>query len=178
MTVFSLDLDERDVCGHRIERLHDLAAFPRRVKPVAGEGHDAKSGFGAAEGIGQHVAAFGEWIQSLRPIAPSSSAAPDAVARGLEIFASDAAGCVGCHSGPHMTNGETVDVGTGDDGPLALQVPSLLGLGSREPYLHDGSALTLRDRFDPSIGGGEKHGHTAQLSAQQIDDLVAYLESL
>jgi len=44
--------------------------------------------------------------------------------------------------------------------------------------LHDGRAATLRDRFDPAIGGGDQHGHTSQLSAAQLDDLLAYLASL
>jgi len=43
--------------------------------------------------------------------------------------------------------------------------------------MHDGCAATLRDRFG-ACGGGELHGHTSQLTPAQIDDLVAYLESL
>jgi len=56
-------------------------------------------------------------------------------------------------------------------------VPSLLGLRWRAPYLHDGCAPTLRDRFG-DCGGGDNHGHTSQLAPAQIDDLTAYLETL
>lgn len=37
---------------------------------------------------------------------------------------------------------------------------------------------TLRERFDPSCGGGDRHGLTSHLSGNQIDDLVSYLETL
>jgi hypothetical protein len=61
-------------------------------------------------------------------------------------------------------------------------VPSLLGVGGRAPFLHDGCATTLTDRFGdrrvPTCGGGDLHGKTAHLTSAQIADLVAYLESL
>ena len=60
---------------------------------------------------------------------------------------------------------------------LQRQVPSLLGLAVRAPYMHDGCAETLRDRFD-ACGGGEAHGHTAHLSEQQLSDLIAFLASI
>jgi hypothetical protein len=43
--------------------------------------------------------------------------------------------------------------------------------------MHDGCATTLRDRFNPACGG-DRHGITANLSPTQIDDLIAYLDSL
>jgi cytochrome c peroxidase len=64
-------------------------------------------------------------------------------------------------------------VGTG----RAFQVPPLMGLAARAPYMHNGCATTLHDRFGP-CGGGDKHGKTSHLSAAQINDLVAYLETL
>ena len=66
-----------------------------------------------------------------------------------------------------------VDVGTGGK----LQVPSLRGVSLRAPYMHDGCAPTLHDRFG-ACGGGDKHGVTSGLSPSQIDDLVAYLTTL
>ncbi len=45
--------------------------------------------------------------------------------------------------------------------------------------MHDGCAPTLHDRFtNTACGGGDKHGKTSHLAPEQIDDLVAYLESL
>jgi cytochrome c peroxidase len=72
-----------------------------------------------------------------------------------------------------MSTHQLVDVGTGG----VFKVPSLLAVGYRAPYLHDGCGATLQDRFDPSCGG-DSHGTTQQLDAGQIDDLVAYLQSL
>ena len=69
---------------------------------------------------------------------------------------------------------QTVDVGTGG----AFQVPSLVGIGTRGPFMHNGCAKTLRDRFDPACGGGDRHGITSDLTDGQISDLVAYLESI
>jgi hypothetical protein len=56
-------------------------------------------------------------------------------------------------------------------------VPSLLGVSRRAPFMSDGCASTLLDRFNPACGG-ELHGNTAELDAEQLADLVAYLESL
>ncbi len=96
-----------------------------------------------------------------------------AVARGKALFESPATACVTCHSGALLSNKAIVNVGTGG----VFKVPSLLGVGSRAPYMHDGSAKTLRDRFGVT-GGGDLHGHTSQLTPAQIDDLVAFLDSL
>lgn len=94
----------------------------------------------------------------------------DAAARGKAMFENEA-GCASCHSGDKLTDNQTFDVGTRG----SFQVPSLIGVGARAPYMHDGCAATLSDRFGP-CGGGNLHGET--LSGTQVDDMVAYLESL
>jgi hypothetical protein len=99
---------------------------------------------------------------------------PAAVARGRALFNdTEKVGCVSCHSGDRFTNNQSMDVGTG----AMFQVPSLLGIGTRGPFMHNGCASTLRDRFTPSCGG-TKHGSVADLSATQLSDLVAYIESI
>ena len=95
------------------------------------------------------------------------------MSRGRLLFEDATAACSTCHVGAVGTNNKTVDVGTG----RPLQVPSLRGVAWRAPYMHDGCAVTLADRFG-ACGGGDKHGHTSQLGAAQIADLVAYLQSL
>ena len=97
---------------------------------------------------------------------------PASFARGKALFESPDVGCAGCHSGPHLTSSVTIDVGTGG----AFQVPPLVGVRNRAPYMHDGCAATLSDRFGPC--GGTRHGHTSQLGAGDIADLVAYLQRL
>ena len=97
-----------------------------------------------------------------------------AVARGNTLFHDPTkAACSTCHNGPSLTNNLTVDVGTGGK----FQVPSLVGIGTRGPFMHNGCAATLRDRFG-ACGGGDKHGVTSMLTSGQIDDLVTYLDSL
>jgi cytochrome c peroxidase len=116
---------------------------------------------------------FGPWLERVPAPAPVPVTDAAAVARGLALFNSPTLGCTGCHSGPLMTTKALVNVGTGG----TFKVPSLIGVGARPPYLHDGCAPTLADRFG-SCGGGDLHGHTSQLVAQDISDLVAYLETL
>ncbi|WP_437675545.1 c-type cytochrome [Sorangium sp. So ce131] len=121
------------------------------------------------------VAQFAAWIDALP--APPASPAPDAeaAARGEALFHDETVGCARCHAGARLTSDAPFDVGTGK----RFQVPSLFRVGSRAPYMHDGCAATLKDRFvDPSCGGGDLHGKTSHLSDAQIDDLVAYLETL
>jgi mono/diheme cytochrome c family protein len=114
------------------------------------------------------------WVDALPALrAPAAAMSSPAAARGRELFARADVGCATCHGGERFTNNQTVDVGTRG----AFQVPSLLGLRWRAPYLHDGCAPTLRDRFG-DCGGGDQHGRTSQLAPAQIDDLVAYLETL
>jgi cytochrome c553 len=115
------------------------------------------------------------WIDHQpRPVkaAPVDAAA---VERGRAVFDDTSkAGCVTCHAGPQLTNSKTMDVGTGG----AFQVPSLVGLANHPPYLHNGCAQTLQDRFSPACGGGDKHGVTSRLGASEISDLISYLETL
>jgi cytochrome c peroxidase len=95
--------------------------------------------------------------------------------RGQALFEDARVGCSTCHAGALFTNDATVAVGTGQ----ALQVPSLRGLAFRAPFMHDGCAATLRDRFGlTACGGGDQHGVTSSLATAQVDDLTAYLESL
>jgi cytochrome c peroxidase len=70
------------------------------------------------------------------------------------------------------TNNTTVSVNT--DGQF--QVPRLRELDYRAPYLHDGRAHTLEERFT-AVGGGDQHGVTSGLSPAQLADLIVYLRS-
>ncbi|WP_437734656.1 c-type cytochrome [Sorangium sp. So ce1335] len=121
----------------------------------------------------ERVAAFASWLDTIKPVPLSEPADEDAVRRGEALFNDQTVACASCHSGEKITDNRTADVGTGK----AFQVPSLRGLAARAPYMHDGCAATLRDRFGP-CGGGDKHGVTSTLTPAQIDDLVAYLETL
>lgn len=119
------------------------------------------------------LALFQGWLdaQPSLPVSPPRDAA--AAARGKGLFESAAVGCAGCHGGPQLTDNLSWDVGTG----AKFQTPRLVDLSHHGPWMHDGCAETLEDRFDPGCGGAE-HGDVSGLSAGQIDDLVAYLETL
>lgn len=124
----------------------------------------------------ERLGSLQRFLFALEPVAPLRDAADEAVSRGKALFESRETGCTSCHDGERFTNNHSYDVGT--RAGRALQVPSLVGVGYRAPFMHDGCAATLAARFDPSCGGGEAHGSTAALSGEQIGDLVAYLESL
>ena len=120
----------------------------------------------------ERVAALNSWLETMPVVAgPELDAA--AVARGKALFESSATECATCHAGEQLTRSGSFDVGTGK----AFQVPSLVGIRNRAPFMHDGCAETLADRFDESCGGN-KHGKINQLNQAEINDLVTYMESL
>lgn len=115
------------------------------------------------------------WVEALPELPPLRAASDPAVARGKALFESPATACTSCHNGDQLTNNNSVAVGTGQ----SFQVPSLRGVGWRAPYMHNGCAATLADRFtDATCGGGNQHGMTSQLSEADLGDLIAYLQSL
>ena len=122
-------------------------------------------------------AALQHWLFQLRPPAPIVGSTDLHAASGRALFESASVGCSGCHAGPKLTSNQNVYVGTTAKG-VTLQVPSLHGVGYRAPFIHNGCAATLKDRFDPTCGGGDLHGNTSQLGDEQLGDLVAYLNSL
>jgi len=120
----------------------------------------------------ERLAVLRDWLFSQTAPAPMRASDDPAVVRGRDLF--EATGCTDCHVGTGLTNNRNADVGTGE----TLQVPSLIGVGYRAPYMHNGCAKTLTDRFDPSCGGGDAHGRMRGIDSAGIADLVAYLESL
>ncbi|WP_346188812.1 cadherin domain-containing protein [Rubritalea halochordaticola] len=110
---------------------------------------------------------------------------PDAIA-GREIFRSK--NCARCHSGGSYTDSASLvrhDVGTllsssgqrlgGDlDG---LDTPTLRGLWNGSPYLHDGSATTLKEVLTSKNLSG-KHGDLFSLTDTEVNQLVAYLKQI
>ncbi len=103
----------------------------------------------------------------------------DSVRRGKELFTSSSVGCSDCHSGALFTDGLKHDVGMIRDSDKydGYNTPSLVGVYRKARWLHDGRAKTLAKVFEKwhrpdEIGGG------AELTEQQIADLVAYLKTL
>lgn len=153
------------------EPLHwngDMADFGMLVRDVFVE---RMSGFTPTP---QQTDALATWLDR-QPALHAESGDVAAAERGKVLFESAEVRCSQCHAGAHLTNNRTVDVGTGAE----LQVPSLKGVRFRTPLMHDGCAATLSERFtNTTCGGGDKHGTTSQLTAAQLSDLTAYLETL
>jgi cytochrome c553 len=116
-------------------------------------------------------------------VQPSLPPPPDpaAVARGQIVFTSAAAACATCHSGPDFTDDgfhavlDPMSLSADDVFPIA-NTPALHGVSLRPPYFHDGRSADLRDlltRPDAAM-----HGGASALSPAEIDDLIAYLQSL
>lgn len=103
---------------------------------------------------------------------PLLGMADPAVARGKAIFERPDVACASCHSGARYTDNQNYSM----FGLSNVQTRSLTGLAGSPPYLHDGSAATLRDVIELSRDGSM--GDTSSLSDAEVDDLIAYLRSL
>jgi len=119
--------------------------------------------------------ALSEWLFSLKPPASIRNAGDEAAQRGRTLFESSDVGCTNCHSGAKLTDNRTLAIDSVSS--TKLQVPSLVAVGYRAPFMHDGCAKTLGDRFNVRCGG-DQHGNVQSLNDAQRSDLVAYLESL
>ena len=119
--------------------------------------------------------------------------------RGLALFIGKAA-CTQCHSGSNFTDNRFHNVGVPQSGAAAdlgryevtkndadrraFKTPTLRNVALTAPYLHDGSAATLRDVVDLyNRGGGTDSAKSdllfeLHLSEQEKSDLVAFLDAL
>jgi DNA-binding beta-propeller fold protein YncE len=123
------------------------------------------------------LGALERWLFALRAPLPEAPADVRQVDRGRSLFESLELGCADCHRGERFTDNNNYDVGTGEPGER-FQVPSLIGVGTRSRLIHTGCAGSLRERFELDCAGGDQHGKVSRLVEQDIDDLVAYLETL
>ena len=135
-------------------------------------------------------APFDQWISG------DESAISASAKRGFLLF-NGRANCAACHSGWRFTDDGFHDIGLPDadlgrgrlvtDEPLlqhAFKTPTLRNIARRAPYMHDGSLPTLRAviaTYDTgfvqraSLSPEIKH---LGLAAHDVDDLVAFLETL
>jgi hypothetical protein len=159
------------------------------------------------------------YIYSLEP--PRNPNPFDATAKaGQRVFARE--GCIGCHTPPLYTNNkltlaqgftppndrpaklDVLPISVGTDPGLALmtrkgtgyyKVPSLKGVWYRGHYLHDGSAASLEEMFDPDrlndthLPGGwsppgtktraiKGHEFGLRLEPREREQLIAFLRTL
>jgi cytochrome c553 len=60
---------------------------------------------------------------------------------------------------------------------FGFDTPTLLGVWETPPYLHDGSAPTLRDVLTTK-NPDDLHGYVSSLTSDEVDELVAYVEEI
>ncbi|MDB4929393.1 MAG: Methylamine utilization protein mauG, partial [Myxococcaceae bacterium] len=148
-------------------------------------------------GLSPELDALAAYVAGLRSFGTAPSRRPADAAwaaswsRGRDLFRGATAGCATCHAGPRMTDssfgadGRTPllhDVGTLSPASgqrlgaalAGIDTPTLLDLWRTAPYLHDGSAPTLRDVL-VARNRGDRHGRTSTLSAAQLADLETFL---
>jgi YVTN family beta-propeller protein len=121
----------------------------------------------------QQVEALTAYLRTLAPPRPLAIAGDhEAVSRGREVFMTQK--CDRCHAPPAYTTPGQTDVGLSDEvGNRMFNPPSLLGVGEREPYLHDGRARTLEEVFDRY-----QHPRDTRWTPRDVADLVAFLKTL
>ncbi|MDC0742245.1 c-type cytochrome [Polyangium mundeleinium] len=150
------------------------------------------------DGLSPELDALATYVASLGAFgkSPYRSNDPSALAsrqKGKDIFFSAEAGCSTCHAPPRFTDSAlaadknyvlhdvgTLGPGSGSrlGGPLpGLDTPTLRGLWKSAPYLHDGSALTLRAVLRDR-NAADQHGKTSHLGDADLDDLERYLLTL
>jgi cytochrome c peroxidase len=145
------------------------------------------------------------WLAKVEAAAtqnPLSSAAR----RGAELFFSERTGCANCHSGPNFTDEQYHNVGLRPRGPAnsplgekaaedlgrfhvtkneadrrAFKTPTLRNVAHTWPYFHDGRYHKLQEVVEHFVRGGDEANSSLQeldLSPEEVQDLVAFLESL
>lgn len=127
--------------------------------------------------------AMDEYLKGLTPV-PSpllhEGRLSPAARRGQKLFVREDVGCAVCHPANLYTDLKHHDVGTRgryDGDHNEYDTPTLVEVWRTAPYLHDGSAATLRELFGERNREG-RHGKTSQLKPEELDDLVAFVLSL
>lgn len=187
---------------HWTANFDEIQDFEGQIRALAGgKGfmHDADFYLGTHSiplgdtkaGLSADLDALAAYINSLNkfgdsPYRNADGSLTEAGERGKLVFANNNCGL--CHSGPDFSDSEARllhDVGsikpssgTRLEKPLlGFDSPVLKGLWISPPYLHDGSAQTLRDAL-ASNDGTTHHADLARISQQEMNDLIEYLLQL
>ena len=188
------------------EMNQNLAELVTELSAISGYVDQFQQVFGTnptREAIAKALAAFQRTLVTEaspvdRYLAGDRQALSPAAIRGLELFVGDA-GCVRCHQGPLLSDGEYYRLSTSllDTGLAAVtgkaedrgkfRTPSLRNVARTAPYMHNGSMATLDEvvtfyyRGVPTTAPDGLPLDVEPLSGQsfsEIPDLVAFLEAL
>ncbi|MCB9383610.1 MAG: c-type cytochrome [Bryobacterales bacterium] len=132
---------------------------------------------------------FDRWVNGDR------AALDEQEERGRMIFFTKG-DCAMCHNGQNLTDGDFHNIGTGtknDEGRAAIdpdpyfkgafKTPALRNWKTREPFMHDGRFKTLREVLEfysepQPTQVGEREIEAKHFTPQEIDDLLAFFETL
>lgn len=112
------------------------------------------------------------------PSRPRKDADDPRVARGRELFTSEAVGCSGCH---HLETDasdrslHSVGSRSRDDTTDSFRTPPLLFIGATAPYFHDGRYSSLEQLLTDNL---DRMGQTTHLSSEDLTALAAFLRTL
>jgi mono/diheme cytochrome c family protein len=193
--------DDARVDGLNWDLLNDGIGTPKHTRslvlshqtpPVMSLGIRATAEIAVRNGIANSLATslpeevpavMDEWIKSLKPtLSPRlvNGRLSERARRGEKLFKSPNTGCINCHDSQLFTDLHAYSVGTQnpfDKEDKEFDTPTLRELWRTSPYLHDGSAATIRDVLT-TRNPKDEHGKASQLTTQQIEDLAEYLLSL
>jgi mono/diheme cytochrome c family protein len=130
-------------------------------------------GTGITDAKADQLAAFVESVRVVQRPGAKTAVDEALVAEGRALFHDAEVACATCHVGEVKADGRQHAV-LGFD--VATDTPTLLGIGATAPYFHNGSADTLMAVLEAARDGSM--GNTGHLSDDQMDALVAYLETL
>jgi cytochrome c peroxidase len=193
--------EDSETFDHIIAKLRDITEYVDRFDDCFGGGSSAVNPDNYSFAIG----AFERTIVTdnspyLRYINGDRKALTDQQKNGLLLFHGDA-GCVNCHGGPMLSdfNFHTLGVPDNPDHPegtdagkddlYAFRTPSLHNIALTGPYGHNGMFASLREAVEFMAGGESQNPNVSSgmldidfvnrnLTGEQVDDLVAFLESL
>lgn len=133
---------------------------------------------------------FDRWIHGDR------SALNEQQERGRVLFFTKG-DCALCHNGQNLSDGDFHNIGSSaspedigraaiEDDPYyvgAFKTPALRNWKGREPFFHDGRFDTMREVLEfysnpPAAQAGEREIEPKAFTEQEMDDLLAFLETL
>ena len=171
-------LDEREF-GSSVARVAEVVrigdGLACRYERSFGEPPAAQPDETVALNVAKALAAFQETLTTgrtgfddfrdalVRGDAAGVAGYPAAAQRGARLFVGKG-GCAACHAGANFTDGRLHE---------GVRTPSLRNVAVTPPYLHDGSAATLREAVRPHGGA-----NNAPLRPHESDDLLAFLQTL
>ncbi len=142
-------------------------------------------------GLSEELDALAAYVTSLNkvhdsPYRKQNGDLTDEALAGKEIFTN--LECGSCHSGHDFTDrslGLMHDVGTIQTSSgkrrggmlTGFGTPTLKGIWETAPYLHDGSAATLKEVLT-TRNLDQKHGDVSSLTSAELDQLLAYLNQI